>query len=163
MVPILTREPIELLAIDFLSLEKRNGDFEYVLVASRSTPGNSLPVTNKTPLKLLWEKILVSFRFPERLHCDQGRDFKSRLIRNLCKVTRIEKTRTTPYHPQGNAQTERFNRTPLSMPGTLDADKTNDWPEYVLPLVYAYNCTKSLGYRILLLFPHVWSYFTSSD
>ena len=65
----------------------------------------------------------------------------------------IEKTRTTPYHLQGNGQTERFNQTLLGMLGTLDADKKNDWPEYVLPLVHAYNCTRhsSTGYSPYLL------------
>ena len=101
-----------------------------------------------TVAKLLWEKILVNFGFPQRLHSDQGRDFESRIIRDLCKVAGIEKTRTTPYHLQGNGQTERFNQTLLGMLGTLDADKKNDWPEYVLPLVHAYNCTRhsSTGY-----------------
>ena len=36
MVPILTREPMELLAIDFLSLEKGKGGFKHVLVVTDS-------------------------------------------------------------------------------------------------------------------------------
>ena len=101
-----------------------------------------------TVAKLLWEKVLVHFGFPQRLHSDQGRDFESKIIKDLCKMAGIEKTRTTPYHPQGNGQTERFNRTLLGMLGTLDGEKKNDWPEYVAPLVHAYNCTKhsSTGY-----------------
>ena len=153
MVPILAGEPMELLAIDFLSLEKGKGGFEHVLVVTDSFTKYSwaFPTRNQqasTVAKLLWEKILVNFGFPQRLHSDQGRDFESRIIKDLCKVAGIEKTRTTPYHPQGNGQTERFNRTLLGMLGTLDADKKNDWPEYVLPLVHAYNCTRhsSTGY-----------------
>ena len=101
-----------------------------------------------TVAKLLWEKILVHFGFPQRLHSDQGHDFESRIIKDLCKVAGIEKPRTTPYHPQGNGQTERFNRTLLGMLGTLDDDQKCEWPEHVAPLVYAYNCTKhsSTGY-----------------
>ena len=60
----------------------------------------------------------------------------------------IEKTRTTTYHLQGSGQTERFNRTLLGIVGNLDAHKKNDWPEYALPLVHAYNCRRhsSTGY-----------------
>ena len=150
MVPILAREPIELLAIDFLSLEKGKGGFEHVLVVTDSFTKYSWAFRTRnqqasTVAKLLWVKILVNFSFPQRLHSDQGRDFESRIIKDLCKVAGIEKTRTTPYHPQGNGQTEWFNQTLLGMLGTLDADKKNDWPEYVLPLVHAYNYTRHLS------------------
>ena len=39
-----------------------------------------------TVAKLLWEKILVNFGFPQRLHSDQGRNFESRIIKDLCKI-----------------------------------------------------------------------------
>ena len=84
----------------------------------------------------------MHYGFPKCLHSDQGRDFESRLIKGLCRVANITKTRTTPYHPQGNAQTERFNRTLLDMHGTLEEDKKKAWPEFVAPLVHAYNCTR---------------------
>ena len=147
MVPILAREPMELLAIDFLSLEKGKGGFEHVLVVTNSFTRYSwaFPTHNQQAsivAKLLWEKILVNFSFPQQLHSGQGRDFESRIIKDLCKVVGIEKTRTTPYHLQWNGQSEWFNRTFLGMLGTLDADKKNNWPEFVLPLVHAYNCTR---------------------
>ena len=69
----------------------------------------------------------------------------------------IKKTRTTLHHTQGNSQREWFNRTLLGMLGTLDADEKNDWPEYVLPLVHAYNCIRhsSTGYSpCFLMFGH---------
>ena len=106
MVPILVGEPMELLAIDFLSLEKGKGGYEHVLVVTDSFTKYScaFPTRNQqasTVAKLLWEKILVHFGFPQRLHSDQGCDSESRIIKDLCRVASIEKTRTTPYHPAG--------------------------------------------------------------
>ena len=38
---------------------------------------------------------------------------------------------------------ERFNRTLLSMLGTLENKSKSRWREFVKPLVHAYNCTKN--------------------
>lgn len=85
---------------------------------------------------------MVCYGIPERLHSDQGPDFESKLIKELCDVAGIKKTRTTPYHPRGNP-VERFNRTLLNMLGTLESKQKAKWREYVKPLVHAYNCTRN--------------------
>lgn len=84
----------------------------------------------------------MHYGFPEKLHSDQGTDFESRTIKELCKCVGISKIKTTPYHPRGNP-VERFNRTLLQMLGTLNNKEKSRWKEYVKPLVHAYNCTKS--------------------
>lgn len=40
---------------------------------------------------------------------------------------------------------ERFNRTLLSMLGTLQTKEKTKWREYVKPLTHAYNCTRNDG------------------
>jgi transposase InsO family protein len=50
------------------------------------------------------------FGLPERLHSDQGAQFESALMAELCKLMRINKSHTTPYHPQGNGVVERNNK-----------------------------------------------------
>ena len=51
--------------------------------------------------------------------------------------------RTTPYHPMGNGQPERFNRTLLTMIGTLPRVEKANWQNWINHLTHAYNCTKS--------------------
>ncbi|XP_061094968.1 mediator of RNA polymerase II transcription subunit 1-like [Conger conger] len=92
--------------------------------------------------KALWENFIVHYSFPSRLLSDQGRDFESRTIKELCAVIGATKVRTTPYHPRGNP-VERFNRTLLGMLGTLEDKEKHHWRDYVKPLVHAYNCTRN--------------------
>ncbi|KAE8604038.1 hypothetical protein XENTR_v10014546 [Xenopus tropicalis] len=92
--------------------------------------------------KVLWEKFFIHYGLPSRLHSDQGKDFESRLIKELLQLLHIEKSRTTPYHPQGDALPERFNRTLLDMLGTLPVEDKKSWSKHGEAMVHAYNSTR---------------------
>ena len=79
----------------------------------------------------------------QKIITDQGRNFKSELIENLCQLTGVQKLRTSPYHPQTNGQCEHFNGTLLNMLGTLTPEQKKDWKSHVPALVHAYNCTRN--------------------
>ena len=57
-------------------------------------------------------------------------------------MARIEKLRTTSYHPQTNGQCERFNSTLMNMLGTLTPDQKKDWKSHLLTMCHAYNSTQ---------------------
>ena len=148
-----TSEPLELVCIDFLKLERSKGGYENVLVVTDhfTRYAQAYPTKDQlatTVAKTLWQNFFVHYGFPRRIHSDQGRNFESRLIAELCKVAGIQKSRTTAYHPQGNGTTERFNRTLIDMVGTLDQSQKANWKEHLGHLTHAYNATRheSTGY-----------------
>ena len=81
------------------------------------------------------------FSVPDVLHTDQGKNFGSDLIKELCKLLKMDKTRTSPYHPQGNGEVERHNRVIADVLSKYCAENPRDW-DTMLPYVnFVYNTT----------------------
>ena len=147
--PLLATHPMQIIHIVFLTIElgKADKDHNVLVVHNQFTRFAQAFVTTsqtaQTTAKTLWDKYFVYYRFPEMIISDQGRNFESRVISELCKLGRVKKLRTSPYHPQSNGQCERFNATLLSMLGTLPPEGKATWTDKVGTLVHAHNSTKS--------------------
>lgn len=150
---LLASQPLDVLAVDFTLLESATDGRENVLVMTDvfSKYTQAIPTKDQsasTVAKVLVDCWFYRFGVPKRIHSDQGRNFESALIAQLCQLYGIEKSRTTAYHPQGNGQCERFNRTLHDLLRSLTIEKKRVWPKYISQLVWAYNTSthRSTGY-----------------
>ena len=138
--------PLDLVCIDFLSIEPDSRNVCNVLIVTDhfTRYAQAFPTRDQkaiTVARTLWEKYFIHYGLPTRIHSDQGRDFESKLVKEMLTMLGVRKSRTSPYHPQGDPQPERFNRTLLNMLGTLDPKEKQKWSQHIAHLVHAYNCT----------------------
>ena len=144
LVNIVSTAPMEVVCIDYLSLERSKGGYENILVITdhNTRYAQAIPTRNQTvqtTAKALFQNFFLHHGFPARIHSDQGANFESKLIQSLCSLTGMRKTRTAPYHPMGIGMVERFKKTILNMLGTLDESKKSDWKSHVSTMTHACN------------------------
>ena len=104
--------------------------------------------TAKTVTKSLYQGYISIFGALARLLSDQGANFMSSIIDEMCTLLSMKKLQTTPYHPQTNGLMERSHQTIIQMIRKWGEDKKADWPGHLAEIMQAYNATWSamLGY-----------------
>ena len=148
LLNIEVNQPLELVHLYYLKIEPSKGNVENVLIVidyftryAQAYPSKSQ--TALTTAKLLWNNFILHHGFPAKIITDQGRNFESELIENLCQVGGVRKLYTSPYHLQTNGQCEHFNSTLFNMLGTLTPEEKKDWKSHVSAMVHAYTCTRN--------------------
>ena len=151
--------PTQIMAVDLVGpLPESDSGNVYIMVVGDyfSCWMEVIPVPNqeaRTVAEKLVDEVFLRFSAPEQLHSDQGRQFESQLLSEVCKLLHIHKTRTTPYHPQSDGLVERFNRTMLAMLAACAKDNPLDWEKHVKKVCMAYNTSvqASTGYTPFFL------------
>ena len=141
----LATRPMERIAMDILGpLPETTRGNKYILVVGdyftkwkEAFPMKDMEAT--TVAHLLVNEFICRFGLPDNLHTDQGRNFESVLIKEICSLLNIKKTRTTPYHPQSDGLIERFNRTLLNMLSIAAAEDERSWDLQLPTLMFAYR------------------------
>ena len=60
-------------------------------------------------------------------------------MQEVCRLLQIDKTRTTPYHPQSDGLVELFNRTMLAMLASTVEEDPSNWEQHLRKVCMAYN------------------------
>ena len=99
----------------------------------------------------LSDEFFTRYGMCKRLHSDQGKEFDSLVITQLCKMWGIKKSRSTPFAPWSSGQVERSNRSIKQMLRQLCNDRAETWDEHLPYIRFAMNHTMHSSTRQL---PH---------
>ena len=137
--------PLERVALDVLGpLPDSDRGNKYILIIgdyfSKWTEAYAIPNQEATTVaRVLFEEFVARFGIPRQIHSDQGRNFESKVFQEMCKSLGMDKTRTTPLHPQSDGMVERFNRTIEEMLSKFVAENQRDWDSHLPILMMAYR------------------------
>ena len=98
--------------------------------------------TAPTIANVVVREFIARFGTPLEIHTDQGKNFESDLMHELCRLLEITKTRTSPYRPNSNGMIERFNKTLVDMITAFVDKKQTNWDENLPLLTSAYRSTE---------------------
>ena len=134
LCPIVATTPLDLLHVDFTSIETtmeldRSPQVANVLVFQDHFTKHVLAYvtsdqTAKTITKFLYGGYISIFGALARLLSDRGTSFTNSIIEELCKILGIQRLQTMPYHPQTNRLVERSHQMIMHMIGKLGEDIT---------------------------------------
>ncbi|PIK45091.1 Retrovirus-related Pol polyprotein from transposon [Apostichopus japonicus] len=122
-------------AMDIMGpLPKSTRGNRYVLViVTILLNGEAYPMADmeaETVARLLVEQFICRYGVPMNYTPTRAGN-SSRSYLHMCRLLDINKTRTTPFHPQSDGMVERFNRTLAEMLSAVVAKDQLDWDSWI--------------------------------
>lgn len=143
MVTQMTSRPFQRIAVDITEMPVSANGNRYAIVIMdyfskfvRVYPTKRQDAETVTTALLDW---VYDMGVPDKIHSDQGGQFESELFQQMCRRLGIQKTRTTPYHPESDGMVERFMRTLKDMVAKYVDPQGMTWDVDIKAYTMAYN------------------------
>ena len=143
--PIQVSRPWQLVGVDFMGIFKtsRHGN-KYIILAidhfTKYVEGAATPTFDApTTALFLFNNIICRYGMIEKLLSDQGVNFESNLLKQLCLLIGTDKLHTSTYHAAGNGITERVNKVIKPDIAKYVNDDHDDWDLFLQMAIAAYN------------------------
>jgi transposase InsO family protein len=93
----------------------------------------------ETVARAIFDNWFCKFGIPAQIHTDGGKEFVNKLSAELFELLNVQHSKTSPYHPQCNAQVEVFNKTVKKYLASYVDESTLNWQDFLPALMLAYN------------------------
>ncbi len=136
--------PFERLGMDIIvPVERSCSGNRFILVitdyATRYPEVFPLRTVKAKPVATCLVQLFSRVGFPAEILTEQGTNFMSTLLKQVYQLLGIKSLRTTPYHPQTDGLTERFNQTLKQMLRKFVSETGRDWDQWLPYLLFAYR------------------------
>ena len=163
-------QPWQMVAVDILQVPLSTNNNRYLLVLQDyfTKWADAIPLPDQTANRIVKEmvKFFCTYGSPLSIHSDQGSNFESTIFSQVLQAFGVRKSRTTPYHPQGDGMVERFNRTlpPIvtgkyTFPTYCMHIERHVIPQQELPLTYCFMVETHQPFKekssLLLILMHI--------
>jgi transposase InsO family protein len=90
---------------------------------------------------IMSEELIPTFGPMRMLVTDRGTEFKNSLLKETCRLLKVERVHTTPSNPRSNGCVEKHNSTLKDMLSMYVKENQQDWDKYVRLVTMLYNST----------------------
>lgn len=130
--------------IDLMTKLPRSHGYNTILVCTDNLSKYvvTVPLKNETSESIIhafFNHVVAKHGCPRVVISDRGSNFIGESSRDFFRYYGIKRQLTTPYHPQSNGQTERFNRTLAASLTAHIYKHQSDWSDYLQAATFAYN------------------------
>ena len=118
----------------------------YLLTAVDHLTGwaEAIPIASKK-IAAVWDafntNIVARYGVPAVIITDNGGEFTAKPFENWLREWGISHKLTSPYHPQTNGKTERFNGTIQKLLLKLSGGNPRHWSDFISEALYGYRTT----------------------
>ena len=95
--------------------------------------------TAQTTAQFIFQEIVCRHGTPKEILTDRATSFQNDLITALLHIIRTKHRLSSPYHPQTNGLTERFNQTLCTILAKYTEQHQGEWNVYLPSALFAYR------------------------
>lgn len=142
---MLAKRPFEIIHIDTFSFE---GHKFLTLIDLLSRYAQAYFITGITVLDKL-RHFFSHHNYPAKIVCDEGKEFKNKVLQEYCKLFKIDLHFTTNYNSSSNSPIERVHSTILENLRIAKSQVKNETPQNLMisaVLIYNQSIHFSTGY-----------------
>lgn len=133
-------EKVQMDIVGPLPVTKKGNKYLLTLQDNLTKYSDAIPIPtidSVTVALALAEQFISRFGCPRTIHTDQGRNFISQIMKNFCRIFKIQRITSTAFHPQSLGSLERAHR--VFVDYLKHYCTKADWDDWIKFGMFSYN------------------------